>query len=230
MNHKYLLFIHIPKTGGEFIQSKYKFYQHWKNSKIYKNVYKLKKFENNDNFTFGHADIKTILENKIISKDFYNKSFKFCIVRNPYDRFLSIYLYFLKSTESGKNILDNNISFDKFINIIHNLKEKIPKNSDQNVEVHSDYFFLRNHLNIQKSWIPEDINKIYKFEDGFDILLNDIKEQVNINSNNMDTIPINKCNKKNKKFYNENNYKKVYEIYEKDFLEFNYDENSYVNY
>ena len=123
----YLLFIHIPKTGGEFIQSKYNFYQHWKNSKVYKNVYKLKYFENNENFCFGHADIKLILENKIISKDFYNKSFKFCIVRNPYDRFLSIYLYFSKSTEYCKNILDHNISFDIFINIIYDLKEKIPK-------------------------------------------------------------------------------------------------------
>ena len=192
---KYLLFIHIPKTGGEFVQSKYNFYEHWKNNKIYKNRYKLKKFENNNNFCFGHSDINIILKNKIISKDFYNNSFKFCIVRNPYSRFLSIYLYFLKSKE---NILDNNISFDKFINIIYSLKEKIPKNSDQNVEVHSDYT-LRNHLNIQKSWIPKEINK-YKFEDGFKLILDDIKNCVEINPNNIDITPINKSNKKNKNF------------------------------
>jgi len=170
------------------------------------------------------------LENKIISKDFYNNSFKFCIVRNPYSRFLSLYLYFLKGNEFGKNILDNNISFNNFIDIIYRLKDKIPKNSDQNIEVHPNYFFLRNHLNTQKSWIPKEINKLYKFESGFKYILEDIEEYVDIKRNNDNISIINQSNTKEKKYYNANNYEKIYKIYEEDFLEFNYDKNSYIYY
>lgn len=222
MKFKYLLFIHIPKTGGTFIQDKYNFYQNWKKEKRFNNKYKLKIFENNENFTFGHADINIILKNNIISEDYYSKSFKFCIVRNPYDRFLSIYTYLLRGTLKNKNI-----SFDNFIDLIYKLKDKIPKLSENNTENHPDYYFLNTILNLQKSWIPKEINKIYKFENGFKYILDDIELNVDIKRTNNNILPINKSNKKNKKYYNENNYKKVYDIYEKDFLEFNYSKESY---
>lgn len=215
----FLLFIHIPKCAGEFIQKKFNFYQNWKNSNVYKNEYFQEKFNNDQNFTFGHADINIFKKKNVISKKFYDKSFKFCIVRNPYSRFVSIFLYYKKH-----NILNKNYSFDNYINYVYNNKNNIPKNNSQNVNY--KIYNLRSHLNQQKSWIPNDINKIYKFEDGLEKICLDIVKHTNAKLIDNNFSKVNYTIKK-KKYYNNNNFEKIYEIYKNDFLSFNYSKNSY---
>ena len=78
---KNFIFLHIPKTGGCSIE----------------NV--LKEYCSNDDIkkTHGKGHDKLSDIKKVVSEDFFNKSFKFAVVRNPYERMVSGYFY-MKST------------------------------------------------------------------------------------------------------------------------------------
>ena len=90
--HKYV-FVHIPKTAGSSIASeKY-------GGVLYESLGK------NDLYRGGH---KTVSELKEIVGEQWNGYFKFCFVRNPWDRFVSLYFYF-KGDVIGANY-DNKIN------------------------------------------------------------------------------------------------------------------------
>ena len=72
LENEKLIFIHVPKTGGTFVERK---------------LAKLK------NKVFGGHSNYIHFKNKIKSIDNYNI---FSIVRNPYDRLISAYFYFIK--------------------------------------------------------------------------------------------------------------------------------------
>jgi hypothetical protein len=91
--NKKLIFIHIPKCGGTSMEK----------------------------FILDNIDDKSI-ETKHFNIDMYkstyqniNSYFKFCIIRNPYDRFLSLYNYFCKGSEIYKNkAVDSGVSISDF--------------------------------------------------------------------------------------------------------------------
>jgi len=77
-------------------------------------------FQNKRNGTvsFGHLSINKLLSLGIIDKEYFDKSFKFAFVRNPYDRLFSIYNYLKKI------ILNNNASpLNKKISEYKNFRE-----------------------------------------------------------------------------------------------------------
>ncbi len=54
-------------------------------------------FSNKGNVTFGHVDPHMLLSTQILSKNYWQSAFKFTVVRNPYNRFVSLYCDFLSS-------------------------------------------------------------------------------------------------------------------------------------
>jgi hypothetical protein len=70
-----ILFVRPPKTAGT-------------------SIYKALGMERNkDRRNFGHYDLKHMLKEGLLDKDFYDPAYKFTFVRNPYDRAVSLYFY-----------------------------------------------------------------------------------------------------------------------------------------
>ena len=222
MNKK-ALFIWIPKCGGSSIASQFKLNQQIGNDLFVYN------FDNNSNVTFGHADINILLKKNILSLDFYKKSFKFCVVRNPYDRAISLF-FFLR--------LHKKYSFKNWVNYLYKNKNYIPKNSHRNVsyyEIKNNKWQLvigrnpygidciSNPWNPMCSWIPDDIDKIYYFEE-LDNIVNDVNKVLGIKDNNNNKIiHKNKSQHNNyREYYDNDTRNKIYEIYKEDFVRFNY--------
>lgn len=86
------LFIHIPKTGGLSLFSELQ----KEGMKLYLEP-DVHKFNNTGDACFGHIDVKLLLKCKVISKDYWDNTRTFAVVRNPYHRFVSLYHDFLKS-------------------------------------------------------------------------------------------------------------------------------------
>ena len=74
ISHKHqCIFIHIPRTGGTSIE-------HWF----------LNHTMGNKNLPLKHL---TAPQAKLIYKDYWNDYYKFSIIRNPYNRFVSMFRY-----------------------------------------------------------------------------------------------------------------------------------------
>lgn len=76
-------------------------------------------FRNYGNACFGHFDVKQLIKMRTISKEYWQNTEAFTVVRNPYDRFVSLYNDFLKS---GRIFPDTTIR--KFATILPTLTRK----------------------------------------------------------------------------------------------------------
>lgn len=85
-----MIFIWIPKTGGTT------FFEETPDLQLYTEDYH--RFDNTGSVTFGHACIKEILRAGIITQAYWDSQKKYAIVRNPYDRFVSLYFDFLRTS------------------------------------------------------------------------------------------------------------------------------------
>ena len=87
-----ILFIWIPKNAGT---STYTALNNRYGMKLIIDNYH--KWDNKGNVTFGHADVTQLLSMKTISQEYWRSASKFVIVRNPYDRFVSLWQDFIRS-------------------------------------------------------------------------------------------------------------------------------------
>ena len=112
-NEKPLLFIHIPKAGGSYVEKEFN-----------KNNYKIGKFDNNKHLksknkcTFWHTPVKY---NKNINFKDYRV---FTVVRNPYDRIISEYNWKGFGEFYKKLNVSKNTEINQFISKL-NTNEKI---------------------------------------------------------------------------------------------------------
>jgi len=205
---KNILFIWIPKCAGTTIDKHYKLNHQVANNKRFKY-----NFKNKGNVTFGHADIRILLQRKVLSQNFYTTSFKFCIVRNPYDRAVSLFHYLPGLAEK--------YSFDDWVKYLYENRQNIPKNNNLNLV---NWKNINNQWNLMSSWITDDIDKIYYYENGLSSIINDINENIGKDEILPNVNVVNKSMHKPYFYYYKNkctrNY--IYEIYEKDFVMFNY--------
>ena len=148
LNDKYL-FVHINKSGGSVITRNFA-----KNG--------------NTKLTSVHRSLKDMLK---IAKGKYNinleKLFIFTIVRNPYERMLSMYLFYHKNNYnspeffSGDSDIDND--FNKWIMYIYS------ENFDRNRR-HSGVNIFKYCFCNQLNWLKDDnenlikIDKILRYE------------------------------------------------------------------
>jgi hypothetical protein len=226
VNHK-LIFIHIPKTGGQSITN---YFTHEKNNLTLLNCGnnddKITNNINDDNHSIHYTlkEIKTWNIKKKINIDEY---IKFTIVRNPYNRFLSA-LFFAdllneKSTSIDVEILVNSILCNS--EIFKNIKS-INKCNCKNVnfiEFLPNKFIELKHVLPQYTFLTNNNNNdidyniiILKFEN-----LKDEIKKINIYDFN---IHINKNIKNNKyeNLLNQHIKNKIYDFYKKDFELFGY--------
>ena len=88
---KECLFIWVPKAAGTSIfESLYRNYGCMKR----KDISSAKKFKNQGSISFGHISVAHLLKNEFVSKDYFQRAYKFCFVRNPWDRAVSLHRYF----------------------------------------------------------------------------------------------------------------------------------------
>lgn len=150
--------------------------------------------------------------------------FKFCFVRNPYDRVLSAYLDKIAGNTQHKkeillelgrneNALDTKVSFSQFINVLSkqtivNMNTHWKPQYYQTFQDYIEYDFIGKFENISEDFekvgtnISPDFHKYYTTEK---------RHSTNANT-------------KINEYYTDDLKKRVYAIYEKDFEYFGYEE------
>ena len=94
-----MIFIWIPKTGGTTFANMHpemKVYDQWP-SRTDLLVY-------SDEMSFGHACPKELIRHQVIPKSIWDSHVKCAIVRNPYDRFLSLYHDYQRTGRISQNM------------------------------------------------------------------------------------------------------------------------------
>ena len=84
------VFVWIPKSAGTSTLEMLKPHGFVK----LKRPWEVKRhFRNQGRVTFGHMDIQALTKEGLVDSSYLENAFKFCIVRNPYDRAVSLYNY-----------------------------------------------------------------------------------------------------------------------------------------
>lgn len=201
-----IIFIHIPKNGGTYIERLFFNDLDIHSNKNYKNLFGIK-----NNKALQHL---TAFEIKNLFHDFDNY-LKFVIIRNPYDRLISEYYWCQISGVGYKH----NQSFDNFLKYVKN----IVKNNRFNENVYTDHFLP------QYKFIYDDnnnllIDHIFYYENYEDVI-NFLNNICNIsNTKNFSDVKHCNCKKTLVKKINLNESQKsiIFNLYKKDFEFFNY--------
>ena len=107
LTNENILFVHIPKTAGRsIIKAKQ---ENFKMQKLKRQIHHFT-FPNKGVVTFSHVSYFNLLEIGAVSRKFHLNAYKFCFVRNPYHRVVSLF-NFLKQ----ESIVSNKIEFEAFL-------------------------------------------------------------------------------------------------------------------
>ena len=197
-----VIFIWIPKSAGTSIYNAIK-------ARKFKTIERIKyRFCGRGVVTFGHMDYYELLRQTHVSPDFDKKAFKFTIVRDPYDRAVSLYEYL-----KARNKLCHN--YESFLDFLRRLNA----NGITPIGLYSSK--ETSHCNPQVRWL-EKIN--LDFIGRFENLENDL-QSVNLRLGISELI-IPKKNKSNRgntsEYYCSESRDLVHHIYREDFEFFSY--------
>jgi chondroitin 4-sulfotransferase 11 len=198
INHKYqFIFIHIQKTAGTSITNA---------------LYNLPE---TNNLYHSHSMINLLDDGE------YVDYFKFCFVRNPFDRLLSWYNMILKKgfhNDWSKYILENSTNFSEFLELTDIVIEKNP------LELQSTIDYPKSISFNQLDYITDKLGKIQcDFIGRFENISNDfniLSQMLNIK------LELNHLNKFEHKHYsdcyNQIDIENVSKLYQRDIEYFNY--------
>jgi hypothetical protein len=199
-----LIFIHIPKNAGESI----------------KKLLIGEKDFNGLKRPWKHKTITNIKEN---NPKAYNDYKKFAIVRNPYNRMVSMYAY-LKKYKLSNDLL-NTYQYNSKTNsyeIVDTVKAPIDgfrqwwkdKNADPQ-KVHGDLEIAKRLFNSQSDWIDDTV-RIIKYEN--------LNEELSVFFNKDIELPVVNSTStfEYSKYYDQDTANIIYDRYKKDFEKFNY--------
>lgn len=146
---KKVLFVWIPKSAGTSLSMSLK---KSCNMREFLSVEYAKEFFNNQgSVTFGHISAKKLNDIGVINDKFFNESFKFCVCRNPFDRFISLFHYLKKRELIPESFTP--------LDLILKIKDGLPAVGLYNVKGLSQ-------CNPQVDWIKEiELNMVLRFED-----------------------------------------------------------------
>lgn len=206
-----IIFIHIPRTAGSYIENKlcYKYDCRikWPEPNE-KNLFGLYKIKDNNYLTLQHLTLNEMIKYEYINKNIENQ-FIFTIIRNPYDRVLSLYKNWFKKYKTFDIFLDEleKFNLDKYQHngIVTNNKNFNYKNMTSNLSeikyfVLPQYYYINNNENYKVNIIKYD-----EMETLNDILQLNIKFK-ECSNNNLTEIQKNK----------------IYNIYKIDFDKFSF--------
>lgn len=230
-NKKQVLFLHVPKTGGSSIKELL-----------------LTQKSNDNKFEMWHSCHPKLF--RLVEEIDFNKYFKFCVVRNPYDRFISIYKHqcFIPrifKTQKNKKIKFNEIPlFLKEFTILKYNNIQINEGYNNEIDInlmtatpnyklfckYLEYFFTLSHkqkktiIKKQSTFICLDkkiaMDHIIKFEN----LENDLKFIMEKFDFEGELPAKNISISSNEKYVIPDKYKDMlYEVFKDDFINFNYD-------
>ena len=163
------IFVHIPKTAGmalyESVFELERFFSWFLGLNKSEKDEKISTIKNLKNVTLGHLNYKTVLDSNIMSISFYKEAYKYCFVRNPYDRLVSLYKY-----HRVKDRLK--LDFDNFVKLLYEefKLDRVPPVGLYNVKHFSKngplyhYQIYGNQYNEMIKWIPPDIDFVGRFE------------------------------------------------------------------
>jgi hypothetical protein len=189
------IYIHIPKTAGTSVERFLR--DNNKNGLDYHGV--------RDGRSLHHF---TGFELKRELGVIYNNYYKFTIIRNPYDRLLSEY-YWTPIRGIGYKSGQTKADFITYVSTV-------VKNNLYNSNIYNDHFipqfmFIYNNNKIL-------VDQLFKYED-LDWTINYLKKKLEINAN----FPyLNKSNNIVKTEWTDKQKERIYKIYKKDFIIFNY--------
>jgi chondroitin 4-sulfotransferase 11 len=194
ISHKYkTIFVHIPKTGGSSVEKL------------------LGITIGKDNLysycppVYQHMVPRIIKE--YIEDDVWTSYYKFTIVRNPYTRIVSDYVWMQQYKATGVY----GMSFNDFIKLRH----KIVKNDAYATNMYYDHF-------IPQVEYFKDI--IYDNVCYYENLKNDISEVMQKINCDVDLPHVNKTkHDESMKYYTKEDIKLVNDMYKDDFIDFNYE-------
>lgn len=202
-----VVFIWIPKSAGVSIWSVLNKYYcpNFRNATAVKFYFCQKGF-----VTFGHQSYINLLEQGYISRSFDDGSFKFCFVRNPYDRFISLFFYFKRV-----GYIHDNLSLRSFAYILND--GAIEDIGLYNVKGLSQ-------CNGQTRWIKDNngnffVDYVGKFENLHDDF-EEVAKELNIHGqlDHKNETP----HKHYREYYNDEIKKIVSKVYEEDLDTFGY--------
>lgn len=111
LGDKKILFIWIPKTAGTTI---FKSLENVLGMQKRKRQKEFLSFPNKGIVTFGHVSYSSLLALGAVSEEYHLNSYKFCFVRNPYNRTISLFNYFIQ-----EKIIDHKLEFEAFLDKIY---------------------------------------------------------------------------------------------------------------
>jgi len=152
---KNINFIWIPKTAGSSMYA-------WLNKEIdmvkLHRKKRIKAFSNYGTVTFSHYSYKSLLQHNIINSEFHKNSYKFAIIRNPYERANSLFKYLRKMGFHDCN------KFNDFLNLCINPEDigfyNVKNLSQTNKQV--DWLFNNGKLICDDIFKIEEQDKIIK--------------------------------------------------------------------
>ena len=229
INHdKKAIFIHIPKTAGMYIrhclQKKYNFKTYLFQRPDHIEYCKTNLLENDNQLFFGnkiHGVINYYKTSKYLSdlmnmdNEKWDTYYKFCFIRNPYDRIISGWNYINDICKNNNNVNINTLNdFEKYIFL---------ENVSENEYFHIFFPQYKNIINEKNELYINYIGHYENLEEDFKSILLNIGFHEKEIIHNKDA-KINR--RKHKKFYeiinNQNILNKVNEICNDDFEKLNY--------
>ena len=200
-DNKEFIFIHIPKNSGTEMTKALE--------KTYKDT-KLLMLCERDGINIGIDKMHLYYDviDKYISKNILNKYFKFCIIRNPYNKLYSAW-NFIKERH-GYNDVNDFVKYKLDEKFIYG-KEIIP--GDARVHYRPQFTFV----------YDEENNKFADFIIRYENLNEDISKMNKKYGLNIPLYDNGNTQKNYINFFNKDSITKINNLYKKDFVLFNYE-------
>jgi hypothetical protein len=219
---KKLMFVHIPKTGGQTVLRYLKF------EKNYKNFYGKKKHIREDT-KHGKKTISGI-EYSHYTLNLYKKylnlkefKYSFSFVRNPFDRLVSEFHWRIRSGISFWPLLNIELNLNNFEMFVQKLSEYKMSYSEENLILECHYYPQTKFIFLDSYFKNNKKNAKVEFIGRFENFEEDLKKIGSIY--NIDHVMPWKnytVHENYKSFYNAHTKKLVEKIYETDLNNFNY--------
>ncbi|HSS98936.1 MAG TPA: sulfotransferase family 2 domain-containing protein [Terriglobales bacterium] len=210
-SNKDAIFIWVPKTAGTSLVSILQ--QHGALKLV--DVGEVRKyFENKGIATFGHMSLTDLIGQGYVSRDYFERAWKFAFVRNPYSRTVSLYHYLVDN-----KFMTSTTTFPIFCSYLeHRAYEPIGLYNHEGL----------NQVNPQVTWLFGPAGEpMYDFLGRFESLDRDfeqVRETLRLSAINHALPQLNTTNHKSiASYYTERERRIVAQLYEQDFDRFGYD-------